>query len=323
MFQSVSAPSGWHVLSFKARASQELRLQLWWGTTHGGASEETSRWTTIPTTGDEWHSQRILFQTIGDLTSLRLDPGNAAGQVWEIDSITLESVGEEQLTAWADELVARIAQGTATATDATELSAVLEAFPKTPLVASAEDWNAEPTSWRYTIFAPAADWTSANFSDEAWSTGLAPFGSQPETQIWTRERGRTRWADDDIWLRHEFELAEIPSGQLSFRFKHDNAVDVYINGVLAAQMAGFSDYMNAACSPEAAAALKPGSNVIAVHCFNDTGPSAVDVGLYAASSNDQLLDILNEAIELQPGTLPLLCMRGKISFRSSAVAGGD
>ena len=61
---------------------------------------------------------------------------------------------------------------------------------------------------------------------------------------------------------------------------HDEDVEVYINGVLAGKAGGFiTEYEEMPMTPEGRAALKPGKNVLAVHCHQTTGGQYVDVGI--------------------------------------------
>ena len=61
---------------------------------------------------------------------------------------------------------------------------------------------------------------------------------------------------------------------------HDEDIEIYLNGVLAAKRHGFlTDYVPLPILPAARAALRPGKNVLAVHCHQTTGGQYVDVGL--------------------------------------------
>jgi hypothetical protein len=61
---------------------------------------------------------------------------------------------------------------------------------------------------------------------------------------------------------------------------HDEDVEIYVNGVLAAQAADFTtDYEVLAMTPAGKAALRPGKNVLAVHCRQTKGGQYIDVGI--------------------------------------------
>jgi hypothetical protein len=142
------------------------------------------------------------------------------------------------------------------------------------LVPTSEDVG---RAWQYTTHKPGDDWTKPDFDASSWKTGPAPFGQgvgNPNTP-WTDKPG-------DIWLRRMVILpANIPAN-LVVRTIHDEDVEVYVNGVLAASALGFvGDYVNLPMSDAAHAALKPGENLIAVHCHQTVGGQIIDVGITA------------------------------------------
>ena len=96
---------------------------------------------------------------------------------------------------------------------------------------------------------------------------------------------RTRWTSQEIWLRRDFEisadaLALEQLAKLHLWIHHDDACEIYINGTLAAKRTGFTiDYEMVALTSAGLAALRPGRNVLAVHCAQTTGGQYIDVGI--------------------------------------------
>jgi hypothetical protein len=145
--------------------------------------------------------------------------------------------------------------------------------PKVTHVVTASD--RAPQAWRYTTTAPAADWFASSFDAASWTEGQSGFGAK-ETRF---ARVGTEWKTPDIWLRRTVNLTSIPD-TLRLRIFHDDDVEVYLNGVLAAKLPGAnSSYAYVPLGSEARAALRPGPVVIAVHAHQNRGGQFVDVGL--------------------------------------------
>ena len=142
-----------------------------------------------------------------------------------------------------------------------------------PLVPSAA---IQPATWRYTTQAPAAGWMEASFDDAAWAEGRSGFGTAgtPGAVI------GTVWNTPAIWLRRVVTIPDPRPARLGLRLHHDEEVEVFINGRLAAKRAGYTmEYELVELTAEGQAALRAGPNVLAVHCRQTVGGQYVDVGL--------------------------------------------
>ena len=137
----------------------------------------------------------------------------------------------------------------------------------------------EGQTWSYTTARPAASWFGPGFDDSSWSVGKAPFASEGTPEI----RIGTPWTSSDIWLRRRFDLGALTSGDrksLVFRLYHDEDCEIYINGVLAASLRGFSTSTVVPINEAGRKALiANGPNLIAVHCHQTAGGQGIDVGL--------------------------------------------
>lgn len=130
--------------------------------------------------------------------------------------------------------------------------------------------------WRYTTEKPADGWQNADFDDAKWKEGEGGFGegSTPGSKV------RTAWKTNDIWMRRTIELPSGPTDGMSINIHHDEDAEVYINGVQALAMRGYiTDYVAQPLDAKGLAALKPGKNVIAVHCRQTGGGQYIDVGI--------------------------------------------
>ena len=140
-----------------------------------------------------------------------------------------------------------------------------------PVVATAES---APAEWRHTTIRPAGDWFAPGFNDAAWPQGLAGFGAgdPPGAPI------HTPWPTADIWIRRVMEIPG-PVENLQLAMYHDEDAEVYINGILAVRASGYStSYEVFALSAAGQNALKPGKNLVAIHCHQTTGGQFIDAG---------------------------------------------
>jgi hypothetical protein len=136
--------------------------------------------------------------------------------------------------------------------------------------------------WQYTTNTNTAstNWYATNFNASSWSSAPAPFGQGDPGVV-------TSWTTDDIWIRQWFYLGSLTPtelGELNFDVYHDEACQIYINGVLAATATGYTtSYVMLPVNPAGQAALMQNTtNLIAIHCDQTTGGQEIDAGIDAS-----------------------------------------
>lgn len=132
--------------------------------------------------------------------------------------------------------------------------------------------------FRYTTTLPANQFIDSNFNDTNWTPAPAGIGDTGDAGA----RQRTLLSFGEVWARTTFTLDEKPSGgQLIVRLMYDEETQVWVNGVRAVDLNGYTakyaDYLG---SDGAVQALVKGTNTIAVHTYNTNGGRYFDVGLW-------------------------------------------
>ena len=153
--------------------------------------------------------------------------------------------------------------------------------PSTSLVKVGEG---NPVGCLYTESDPGKDWMKESFDDSKWQIGKIPFGKG-----WGNDQA-TFWDSKDIWVRRTIELNKTNIDQLILQLRHDDDVEVYINGIPAysckeCYIGSIKEYK---LSDEVKKSLKKGKNVIALHCINVAGNAWLDVGLAEQKTKKQI-----------------------------------
>ncbi|WP_375443807.1 glutaminase domain-containing protein [uncultured Fibrella sp.] len=145
-----------------------------------------------------------------------------------------------------------------------------------PILPSGESTNAYTT--RYTFDRPGANWNELDFEAANWKTGPGPFGDTPES--------KTNWQNRDthkngIYYRREFTYdGKTDPANFMLSLYHDDEVTIYLNGIRIQTKSGYrNDYVYLPLSKMGQKALRPGKNVLAVHCISPYAGSFIDVGI--------------------------------------------
>jgi hypothetical protein len=156
-------------------------------------------------------------------------------------------------------------------------------MPKAPTVhAVVPAADTAPAIWRYTTTKPQGDWTQTDYADSGWRQGKSGFGTTETPGAFVG----TTWDTSDIWLRREINIPKDELKDAEFWVHHDDDVQIYVNGVLALEKSGWTTSYDAVPLTGAAkAALKAGSNLIAIHCQQTSGGQYVDLGVVDIKNN--------------------------------------
>ena len=161
-------------------------------------------------------------------------------------------------------------------------------FPEKPTVKMLVPTSRDtPQEWTYTMEEPAADWFQPKATRSNWKKGTGVFGHK------VHRNGsitiNTQWTTRDLWLVRTFELGDEKLKRPVLRVAYDDNAVIYINGVKAFELkkGNNSSYRDYPLPVEAAAALKPGTNTIAIHVDNAKGKDSqfIDVGIGDESIN--------------------------------------
>jgi hypothetical protein len=146
--------------------------------------------------------------------------------------------------------------------------------PKWKVLVGALQDGALSTPYKYVTEKPADDWAKEVFDDNAWKTGLAPFGKEQNRTI------KTEWTTPDIYLRKTFEYNGSDLKQGAIVMCHDEDTEVHVNGQKILDVKGFiSSYMLHTVTDQLKKALKKGTNTIAVHTHQTQGGQYIDLAI--------------------------------------------
>lgn len=138
------------------------------------------------------------------------------------------------------------------------------------------------SKWKYSMTdkeLSSDTWKDVSFSDKSWKEGFAGFGNGGLQGA----NINTQWNTPYIYMRKWFDFKNVTSGNINdFRLQifYDEDCEVYINGILAVALKGFSNrYVFTEISQEAKNGIKIGQpNLVAVKCENKEGNQFVDLG---------------------------------------------
>jgi hypothetical protein len=154
------------------------------------------------------------------------------------------------------------------------------------------DGETKPYTVKYSETKPADGWEAANFNDNTWKTGIAPFGDDPKMV-------KTLWKSRDLWVRRTFIYKKsTPVNKLILKLHHDDDAEVYLNGEKINVSPGANgDLLPVEIKGDVTDKLKDGENVLAIHCVNTGGGAWLDAGFA-----DELKPVTNKDLKLAKQT---------------------
>lgn len=159
----------------------------------------------------------------------------------------------------------------------------VDGFFTTPALATflLRSGSLQAVNWKYTFTPPPSTWMQPSFGATGWATGASGFGFGPGV---TGDVVRTGWAESSaqMWARTTFSIAsasDLP--KVMFWGRWDDHLQVYVNGTLAFAEASTSrGYRFFGLTPAGRAALKTGTNTLAVRVTDTGGSKYFDLGVF-------------------------------------------
>jgi hypothetical protein len=135
--------------------------------------------------------------------------------------------------------------------------------------------------WSFTEEDPGERWFGVEYDASNWREGPGGFG----TNRTPGARVGTPWESSDLWLRRSFRLdslalSRLQGASLYLRIHHDEDAEIYLNGVRIASLEGYTTgYRLEPMDRDAAALLREGLNVVALHVGQTGGGQFIDAGI--------------------------------------------
>ncbi len=125
-----------------------------------------------------------------------------------------------------------------------------------------------PQQWRYTEQQPADGWNQPGADLTGWKKGKGVFGHKYHRN--GSIKIGTEWRSLNLWVVRTFDLPTEPLKRPVLRVAYDDNTTVYINGVEALRLKRGNNrgYQDIPLPSIAAKALKPGTNILAIHVDN-------------------------------------------------------
>jgi hypothetical protein len=135
--------------------------------------------------------------------------------------------------------------------------------------------------WSFTEEDPGVGWFGVEYDASNWREGPGGFG----TNRTPGARVGTPWESSDLWLRRSFRLdslalSRLQGASLYLRIHHDEDAEIYLNGVRIASLEGYTTgYRLESMDRDAAALLREGLNLVALHVRQTDGGQFIDAGI--------------------------------------------
>jgi len=153
-------------------------------------------------------------------------------------------------------------------------------------------WAEEsPYNCKYTETKPNNDWTSPDYDDSKWQTGMGLFGTK-------EQEPKTLWTSREIWIRRNFDWHSASINQLFLRAKYDDNVEIYLNGEKIFTAGCCSANKEIELTKTVQQKLRNGKNVLAMYCENTGGQAYIDAGIYDRLPSQPIPQALQKSVEI-------------------------